>query len=150
MTMENRYPLLLTEQQLADLIESEEGIKRIAVERLDTPVVTLFAKRFLSAIARPLCRRVGAWSLGGLQHGQSPSESEVVCEYCGGDGYHAVMRTPGVDCEPCKGHRQKQIGIGKKGRTPGRGKRLRHTGSSGWMTSYACTASCSDGIVLTS
>jgi hypothetical protein len=28
---------------------------------------------------------------------------QFVCGYCGGDGYHAVPRTPGVDCEPCKG-----------------------------------------------
>jgi hypothetical protein len=34
---------------------------------------------------------------------KSPSESEVVCEYCGGDGYHAVPRTPGLNCEACKG-----------------------------------------------
>lgn len=28
---------------------------------------------------------------------------DPVCNYCGGDGYHAVPRTPGVDCEACKG-----------------------------------------------
>lgn len=33
----------------------------------------------------------------------SPSESEGVCLYCGGDGYHEIPRTPGVDCEACKG-----------------------------------------------
>lgn len=33
------------------------------------------------------------------------SSSDAICEYCGGDGYHAVPRTPGpgVDCEACKG-----------------------------------------------
>jgi hypothetical protein len=35
-----------------------------------------------------------------------PSISEVsgrVCEYCGGDGYHAIPQSPGVDCEACNG-----------------------------------------------
>ena len=33
----------------------------------------------------------------------SDPNSGAVCEYCAGDGYHAVPRTPGVDCEACKG-----------------------------------------------
>ena len=32
-----------------------------------------------------------------------PAIAHPVCEYCGGDGYHAVPRTPGTDCEACKG-----------------------------------------------
>lgn len=31
------------------------------------------------------------------------SEEGEACDYCGGDGYHAVPRTRGVDCEPCNG-----------------------------------------------
>ncbi|MFL1480986.1 MULTISPECIES: hypothetical protein [Pseudomonas] len=38
-----------------------------------------------------------------LDHQAEHPSSGAVCEYCGGDGYHAVPRTPGVDCEACKG-----------------------------------------------
>ena len=85
MNDEQVYPVEALEHKRA---EFEEGIKRIAVERNRNGRYTVEWVR-------------GAWE--GFNMAQSPSESEVVCEYCGGDGYHAVPRTPGVDCEACKG-----------------------------------------------
>ncbi|PSL90769.1 hypothetical protein [Pseudomonas sp. R9.37] len=41
------------------------------------------------------------WALPQNKSVTAPSDG--ICEYCGGDGYHAVPCTPGVDCEPCKG-----------------------------------------------
>lgn len=33
----------------------------------------------------------------------SAAQPAPSCEFCGGDGYHAVPRTPGIDCEACSG-----------------------------------------------
>jgi len=101
MNDEQVYPVEALEHKRA---EFEEGIKRIAVERFgysggDALRKTLVERNRNGRYAVEWVR--GAWE--GFNMAQSPSESEVVCEYCGGDGYHAVPRTPGVDCEACKG-----------------------------------------------